>query len=105
MKKRLHILIRMEMYQFYLKISQVNEKVNTICISPETFLFYFDVALNKRNAGQGTIFRVWLLPCNDSMSLAVRKWFLILNVIFEYNRTSNVFVDVKRRRRRKESQF
>ena len=28
------------------------------------------------------------------MSLAVRKWFLRLNVIFEYNRTSNVFVDV-----------
>ena len=33
-------------------------------------------------------------PCNDSMSLAVRKLFLRLNGVSEYNRTSNVFVDV-----------
>ena len=48
------------MYQFYIKISQINEKVNTIFISPETMTSYFDVALNKRNAGQGAVFRVWL---------------------------------------------
>ena len=70
------------MYQFYLKISKINKKVNTNFISPEKLTSCFDVALNKRNAGQGAIFRVWLLPCNDSMSLAVRKWFLRLNVIF-----------------------
>ena len=70
------------MYQFYLKISKINEKDNTIFISPETLTSYFDVALNKRNTGQGAVFRVWLFPCNDSMSLAVRKWFLRLNDIF-----------------------
>ena len=70
------------MYQFYLKISKINGKVNTIFISPETLTSYFDDALNKRNAGQGAVLRVWLCPCNDSMSLAVRKWFLRLNAIF-----------------------
>ena len=35
------------MYQFYLKISKINEKVNTILISPETLMSYFDVALNN----------------------------------------------------------
>ena len=73
---------RKEMYQFYLKISKINKKVNTILISPEKVTFNFDVALNKRNAGQRSIFRVWLLSCNESMSLAVRKKFLRLNVIF-----------------------
>ena len=57
------------MYQFYLKISIINEKVNTIFISPKTLTSNFDVALNKRNAGQGAVFRVRLFPCNDSMSL------------------------------------
>ena len=38
------------MYQFYFKISKINEKVITIFISPETLTSYFDVALNKRNA-------------------------------------------------------
>ena len=47
------------MYQFYLKISKINEKVNTIFISPETLTCYFDVALNKRNAGQRSVFYVW----------------------------------------------
>ena len=69
------------MYQFYLKISKLNGKIITIFIAPETLTSYFDVALSKRNAGQGAIFRVWLFPCNDSMSLAVRMWFLRLNVI------------------------
>ena len=64
------------MYQFYLKISKINVKVNTIFIFRETLTSYFDVALNKRNAGQGAAFRVWLFSCQDSMSLAVRKWFL-----------------------------
>ena len=44
------------MYQFYLKISKINEKVNTIFISPEILTSYFDVALNERNAGQGSLF-------------------------------------------------
>ena len=76
------------MYQFYLKISKINEKVNTIFISPETLTSYFDVALNGRNAGQGSVFYVWSFSCNDSISLAVRKRFLRLNVI--YRLTSNV---------------
>ena len=70
------------MYQFNLEISKIIEKVNTIFISSVTLTSYFDVALNKRNAGQRDVFRVWLFPCNDSMSVAVRKWFLRLNVIF-----------------------
>ena len=70
------------MYQFNLKISKINDKVNTIFISPETLTSYFGVALNKRNADQGDVVRVWLFSCNDSMSLAVRKWFLRFNVIF-----------------------
>ena len=45
-----------EMYQFYLKISKINETVNTIFISPETITSYFDVSLNRRNAGQVTVF-------------------------------------------------
>ena len=60
----------------------MNEKGNTIFISPETLTSYFDVALKKIKAGQGAVLSVWLLPCNDSMSLAVRKWFLRLKVIF-----------------------
>ena len=43
---------------------------------------YYGVTLNKHNAGQGAVFRSWLFLCNDSMSLAVRKWFLRQNVIF-----------------------
>ena len=70
------------MYQLYLKSSKIDEKVNTIFISSETLTSYFDVALNKSNAGQEAVFRAWLFPCNDSMSLAVRQWFLRLNVIF-----------------------
>ena len=80
--KRYQILSRKKIYQFYLKISKINEKVNTIFISPQTLTSYFDAALNKRNAGQGAVFCVWLFPCNDSMSLGVRKWFLRLIVIF-----------------------
>ena len=76
------------MYQFYLKISKINEKLNRIFISPETLTSYFDVALNKRNAGQGSVVYVWSFSCNDSMSLASRKRFLRLNVI--YRLKSNV---------------
>ena len=52
------------MYQFYLTISIINEKVNTIFISPETSTSYFDVALNKRDADQGSVFYVWSFSCN-----------------------------------------
>ena len=70
------------MYQFYLQKSKINEKFHTIFISPEALTSYFDVALNKRNAGKGAVFHVWLFPCNDLMSLAVRKWFVRPNGIF-----------------------
>ena len=43
------------MFQFYLKISKLNEKVNTIFISPEMITSYFDVALDKPNAGQWSV--------------------------------------------------
>ena len=70
------------MYQFYLKIGKKNETVNTILISPETLTSDFDVALNKRYAGEGSVFYVCSFSCNDSISLAVRKRFLRLNVIY-----------------------
>ena len=76
------------MYQFYLKIGKINAKVNKIFISPETLTSYFDVALNKCNAGQGSVFYVRSFSCNDSISLAVRKRFLRLNVV--YRLKSNV---------------
>ena len=82
------------MYQFYLKISKINEKVNTIFISPVTLTSYFDVALNKVYAEQGSVFCARLFSCNDSMSLAVRKRFLRLNVTIDYDRTTNVLVDI-----------
>ena len=63
------------MYQFFLKIGKINEKVNTIIISPETATSYFDVALNKRNAGQGSVFYVWSFSCNVSICLAVKNGF------------------------------
>ena len=91
------------MYQLCLKISKINEKVNTIFISPVTFTSYFDVALNKRNAGQWSLFCVWLFSCSDSMSLAVRKRSLRLNVIYPLQ--SNVQRICRRQRRRKESHF
>ena len=55
------------MYQFDLKISKINEKVNTILTSHVTLTSYFDVAITKRNAGQRSIFCVWLFSCNDSV--------------------------------------
>ena len=70
------------MNQFYLEISKLNENINTIFISPMTLMSYFDVGLNKRNAGQGSVFCEWLFSCNNSMSLAVRKRFLRLTVIY-----------------------
>ena len=76
------------MYQVYHKIIKINEKINTIFISPVTLTSKFDIPLNKRNAGQGSVFYVWPFSCNDSISLAVRKRFLKLNVI--YRLKSNV---------------
>ena len=70
------------------KIGKMNEKVNTIFISPKTSTSYFDVALNKCNAGKGSVFYVWSFSCNDSISLAIRKRSLRLNVI--YRQKSNV---------------
>ena len=70
------------MYQFYLEISKINEKNYTIFISPETLKSYFDVASNKHNADQGSVFYVCLFSCNDSISLGVRKRFPILNVLY-----------------------
>ena len=67
------------MNQFYLKI---NEKINIFFISSVTLMSHLDVAFHKRNAGQVTIFRVWLFSLNDSISLAVKKRFLRLNVIY-----------------------
>ena len=64
------------------------KKVNTIFITPETLTSYFDVALNKRNAGQGSVFYIRSFSCNDSISLAVRKGCMKLNVIYHLN--SNV---------------
>ena len=53
------------MYQFYLKIDKINAKVNKNFISPETLTSYFDVALNKRNVGQGSVFYVWSFSYKD----------------------------------------
>ena len=70
------------MYQFYLKIGKINEKVNIIFISPETSTSYFVEALNKRDAGQGSVLYVWSFSCSDSVCLAVRKRFLRRNVFY-----------------------
>ena len=59
------------MYQFYLKIGKINEKVNTIFISPVPSTSYFDVAINKRDASQDSVFYVWSFSCNGSIRLAV----------------------------------
>ena len=45
-------------YQFYLKINKINEKVNIFFILPKTLTSHFDEALNERNAGQGAVFRL-----------------------------------------------
>ena len=55
---------------------------------------YFDVALNKRNAGLGSVCCVRLFSCNDLISLAVRKRSLRLNVIYRSQSNVNVYVDV-----------
>ena len=54
------------MDQFYSEISKINENINTIFITPVTLASYFDVALIKRNAGQGSTFCEWLFSCNVS---------------------------------------
>ena len=53
----------------------MNEKVNTIFISPVTFTSDFDVALNTRNAGQGSVFcviiyiqRFKVIDCQETVS-------------------------------------
>ena len=76
------------MYQFYHKISKINENVKTIFISPVTLTSYFDVALNKHNAAGGSLVCVWLFSCSDSMSLVVRKRSLRLNVIYRLGLSS-----------------
>ena len=76
------------MHQFYLKISKINEKVNTFFILTETLTAYFDVVLNKRNAGQGTVYYVRSFSCDDSIFLAVTKRFLRLSDV--YRLKSNV---------------
>ena len=48
-------------------------KLAQFFIPPMTLSSYFVETLNKRTAGQGSVFCVWLFKCNDSMSLAVRK--------------------------------
>ena len=79
------------------------KKIDTIFISPVTFTSYFDVALNKRNAGQGSVLCVWLFSYNDSMSMAVKKRCLRLNVIYPLQ--SNAQRICRRQHRRKESHF
>ena len=59
-----------------------------------TLTSFFDIVLNKRNAGQRSAFCVWLFSCNDSMSLAVRKQFLRLNVICQPRSNIHLFVEV-----------
>ena len=70
------------MYQFHFKVVKINVKVFTNFISPKMSMSYFDVALNKRDAGQGSVFCVWSFSCNDSICLSLRKQFLRLNVIY-----------------------
>ena len=53
-----------------------------------------DVAVNKRNEDQGYVFCVWLFSCNDSMSVAVRKWFPRQNVIYRLEWNVQRIVDV-----------
>ena len=79
--KNAHVVrIERKCTNFILKSVKINEKVNTIFISPETSTSYFDVALNKCDADQGSVFCVWSFSCNDSICLTVRKRFLRLNV-------------------------
>ena len=48
------------MYKFYFEISKINEKISKIFISSviSSVMSYFDVALNKHNEGQGSVFCV-----------------------------------------------
>ena len=78
------------MYQFYLKISEINEKVHTIFISPETMTSYFYVALNKRNAGQGAVFRVQLSNVSGCQKMVSETICYLSNT----TERLNVFVDV-----------
>ena len=61
------------------KSSKLDVNVNTVFISTFTFKLTpdSDVALNKRTAGQVSlytiVFSVWFCSCNGSMSLAVTK--------------------------------
>ena len=63
------------MYQFYLESSTKNGTFNTIFIFTVQLTSDSDIALNKQTAGGWALFCVWLISCNDSMSLAVRKRF------------------------------
>lgn len=70
------------MYRFYHEISKRNENNNTIFISPVTLPSDIEIVLNKCYAGQGSVLCICFFSCNDSMSLAARKWFLRLNIIY-----------------------
>ena len=76
-------------------LNQNIESLSTICRLQENKMLQKTattgrqpVEFNKRNAGQGAVFHVWLFPYNDSILLAVRKWFLRLKAIFR--KQSNV---------------
>ena len=75
------------MYQFYLKIGKINAKVSKIFISPETITSYFDVALNKRNAGQGSVFHVCIPLILDryKIIIAMQKLKFMQEFIFAIN--------------------
>ena len=57
------------MYQFYIKVSKTKENIGIIFISPVMLTSNFGVALNKRNIDQGSLFCVWMFPCNEPMPL------------------------------------
>ena len=61
--------------------SAINGDVNTIFILTVRVTSDSDVALNKRAAGLLALQCVWLISCNDSMSLDVRKCFWRLMVM------------------------
>ena len=82
------------MYQFYFKISKINKIVNTIFKSPDKLTSYFDVALNKRNAGPRVCILcmvVFMQRFNVSgCQKTVSETYM---VSIDYDRTSNVYVD------------
>ena len=49
------------------------KKLTYCFISPETSTSYSDVPLNKRDAGQGSVFYVPSFSCNDSIMSGSQK--------------------------------